>query len=138
MVSNDPPCARGCKYTLNTLMQTFGIKWMALSIYKQTLLDVISSLLQLLLDDRMPRIQEGGQLMRAMNVLMLKVMENANKTQLFESLLFLLRSMPPKVERSPPDVQGRFMDLVVKCLIKTTKAVGGFIEVGFKDVCHCC
>lgn len=128
MVSSDPPSARGCKYTLNTLMQTFGIKWMAHSIYKQTLLDVISSLLQLLLDNRMPKIQEGSQLMRAMNVLMLKVMENANKTHLFECLLFLLRKTPSKVERSAADVQGRFLDLVVKCLIKTTKAVGGFIE----------
>ncbi|CAD7700615.1 unnamed protein product [Ostreobium quekettii] len=128
IVSTDPPSARGCKYSLNTMMQTFGVKWMALAVDKQTLLDVISSLLQLLLDDRLPRIQEGGQLMRAMNVLMLKVMENANKTQLFESLLFLLRSMPPKVETATPDVQGRFMDLAVKCLIKTTKAVGGFME----------
>eukprot|EP00803_Ostreobium_quekettii_P007309 evm.model.scf_1455.1 EVM.evm.TU.scf_1455.1 scf_1455:6723-19697(-) len=128
MVSTDPPSARGCKYSLNTMMQTFAVKWMALAIDKQTLLDVISSLLQLLLDDRLPRVQEGAQLMRAMNVLMLKVMENANKTQLFESLLFLLRSIPPKVQNALPEVQGRFLDLAVKCLIKTTKAVGSFIE----------
>ena len=59
---------------------------MGFSIFEQNLfLDVIYSLLQLLLDDRMPRMQEGGQLIRAMNVLMLQLMETANKTQPSES-----------------------------------------------------
>lgn len=97
MDGREPPSNRGCKYTLNTLMQIFNIKSMAKAVDKQTLLDMISCLLMLLLDDRMTRVMDGPQLMKAMNVLMMKVLDNAKLNFVIGVLMFLLRAPPIKV-----------------------------------------
>ncbi|KAL6766815.1 TOG1 [Auxenochlorella protothecoides x Auxenochlorella symbiontica] len=120
------PSARGCKYGLNVLLQGLAIPDVALSLSQGVLRDTISLLLLRLLDDRsLLRFEEGPTLVKAVNVLMLKVLETTNRTYCFAALLQLLRA-PPKgitAEQLP-----KFYDLVVKCLIKLTKSLQAEME----------
>ncbi|GMH42322.1 hypothetical protein BSKO_10241 [Bryopsis sp. KO-2023] len=126
----DPPSNRGCKYTLNTMMQVFGIPEMARMIQRSTLKDTLGCLLTLLLDDRLPRVHEGTQLMKAMNVLVLRMLEMCNKNALFSVLLELLRNLPTQIQGSSLAIQDKFLNLVIKCLIKMTKSMGSLLMEG--------
>ena len=120
-----PAPSRGCKYVLNALMQTFSVVRMARAVAEPTVRAAIGELLLRLLDDRVARIEEGGQLVRALNLLMLKILENANRTSTFVALLLMLRKAPAALVASDAERRVRFSDLVVKCLIKLTRTLGG-------------
>ncbi|KAK4759750.1 hypothetical protein SAY87_022881 [Trapa incisa] len=121
--------SRSCKYVLNTLMQTFQIKHLAHAVKEGTLDRLITELLLWLLDERVPRMDDGSQLLKALNVLMLKILDNADRTSSFVVLINLLRPLDPLRWPSPAVNESyavrnqKFSDLVVKCLIKLTKVL---------------
>ncbi|GAB2232981.1 hypothetical protein Droror1_Dr00002194 [Drosera rotundifolia] len=132
--------SRSCKYVLNTLMQTFQSKKLAHAVKESTLNDLITELLLWLLDERVPQIDDGGQLLKALNVLMLKILENADRTSSFVVLFNLLRPLDPTRWPSPASAEAisvrnlKFSDLVVKCLIKLTKVLNLHIHEVDLDV----
>ncbi|XP_047149304.1 protein MOR1 [Vigna umbellata] len=121
--------SRSCKYVLNTLMQTFQNKRLAHAVNESTLDSLITELLLWLLDDRVPHMEDGSQLLKALNVLMLKILDNADRTSSFVVLINLLRPLDPSRWPSPASNESlasrnqKFSDLVVKCLIKLTKVL---------------
>ncbi|TVU36608.1 hypothetical protein EJB05_18547 [Eragrostis curvula] len=121
--------SRSCKYVLNTLMQTFQIKRLAHAVKEGTLDNLITELLLWLLDERVPLMDDGSQLLKALNVLMLKILDNAERTSSFVVLINLLRPLDPSRWPSPTASESlavknqKFSDLVVKCLIKLTKVL---------------
>ncbi|KAH6829059.1 ARM repeat superfamily protein [Perilla frutescens var. hirtella] len=121
--------SRSCKYVLNTLMQTFQNKRLAYAVKESTLDSLITELLLWLLDERVPQMDDGSQLLRALNVLMLKILDNADRTSSFTVLINLLRPLDPSRWPSPAANESltirnqKFSDLVVKCLIKLTKVL---------------
>ncbi|XP_071930544.1 protein MOR1-like isoform X1 [Coffea arabica] len=121
--------SRSCKYVLNTLMQTFQNRRLAHAVKESTLDSLITELLLWLLDERVPRMDDGSQLLKALNVLMLKILDNANRTSSFVVLINLLRPLDPSRWPSPAINESlairnqKFSDLVVKCLIKLTKVL---------------
>ena len=117
--------SRGCKYVLNTLMHSFQISPMAASVSEPTLRKIMKNLLILLLNEAIPSLEEGGQLLKALNVLMLKILENGNRTSTFLSLLWLLGEGACNVDEK---LCGKFSDLIIKCLIKQTKHLSASIE----------
>lgn len=121
--------SRSCKYVLNTLMQTFQIKKISHRVKTDTLQNLITELLLWLLDERVPIVDDGSQLLKALNVLMLKILENAARTSAFVVLIRLLQPLDPSRWPSPASRDAdamrshKFSDLVVKCLIKLTKVL---------------
>ncbi|XP_050225850.1 protein MOR1 isoform X2 [Mercurialis annua] len=121
--------SRSCKYVLNTLMQTFQNKRLAHAVKESTLDSLITELLLWLLDERVPHMDDGSQLLKALNVLMLKILDNADRTSSFVVLINLLRPLDPSRWPSPASSETfsirnqKFSDLVVKCLIKLTKVL---------------
>ncbi|KAA3489449.1 protein MOR1 isoform X1 [Gossypium australe] len=121
--------SRSCKYVLNTLMQTFQNKRLAHAVKENTLDNLITELLLWLLDERVPHMDDGSQLLKALNVLMLKILDNADRTSSFVVLINLLRPLDPSRWPSPAINETfaarnqKFSDLVVKCLIKLTKVL---------------
>lgn len=121
--------SRSCKYVLNTLMQTFQNKRLAHAVKESTLDSLITELLLWLLDERVPHMDDGSQLLKALNVLMLKILDNADRTSSFVVLIKLLRPLHPSRWPSPASNETfaarnqKFSDLVVKCLIKLTKVL---------------
>ena len=65
---------------------------------------------------------------QALNVLMLKMLENSNRTYAFMGLLMLTRAAPQELRHRTEDA-GRFFDLAVKCLIKISKALSDDLQV---------
>ncbi|XP_065847953.1 protein MOR1 [Euphorbia lathyris] len=121
--------SRSCKYVLNTLMQTFQNKRLAHAVKESTLDSLITELLLWLLDERVPHMDDGSQLLKALNVLMLKILDNADRTSSFAVLINLLSPLDPSRWPSPASSETfairnqKFSDLVVKCLIKLTKVL---------------
>ncbi|CAI0546153.1 unnamed protein product [Linum tenue] len=121
--------SRSCKYVLNTLMQTFQNRRLAHAVKESTLDSLITELLLWLLDERVPHMDDGSQLLKALNVLMLKILDNADRTSSFAVLINLLRPLDPSRWPSPASTEAfairnqKFSDLVVKCLIKLTKVL---------------
>ncbi|XWS11460.1 hypothetical protein CRYUN_Cryun37aG0000100 [Craigia yunnanensis] len=121
--------SRSCKYVLNTLVQAFQNKRLAHAVKENTLDNLITELLLWLLDERVPHMDDGSQLLKALNVLMLKILDNADRTSSFVVLINLLRPLDPSRWPSPAANETfaarnqKFSDLVVKCLIKLTKVL---------------
>ncbi|KAL0028272.1 hypothetical protein WJX79_006476 [Trebouxia sp. C0005] len=126
--SGQPSSSRGCKYALNTLMQTFQLKTMAANVAAGPLRECAAVLLKKLLDDKVPALLEGTQLLKALNVLMLKILDNCNRTYSFLALIVLLRCPPEQLQQHGQDILTKFSDLVVKCLIKLTKALQNTLD----------
>jgi len=96
------PNARACKYCLNALMNQFGHPSGAAAVTPATLRCVVRALLLRLVDDALGRLPEGEALLRALNVLMLKVLDHCDRTACFEVLLRLLREPPAEVVAAAP------------------------------------
>ena len=75
----------------------------------------------LIISPFLPRLQ-------ALNVLMLKILENCNRNHSFSALLSLLVKAPAEAT-GVAEQELRWADLVVKCLIKITKALPATLEV---------
>ncbi|XP_062115159.1 protein MOR1-like isoform X2 [Humulus lupulus] len=108
-------------------MQTFQNKRLAYAVKESTLDSLIIELLLWLLDERVPHMDDGSQLLKALNVLMLKILDYADRTSSFVVLINLLRPLDPSRWPSPASNETfavrnqKFSDMVVKCLIKLTK-----------------
>jgi cytoskeleton-associated protein 5 len=59
---------------LVAILQTFQIKRLAHAVKEGTLDNLITELLLWLLDERVPLMDDGSQLLKALNVLMLKIL----------------------------------------------------------------
>lgn len=115
------PSSRGCKFALNALLQGLGIPEVAKSIPQSTLRKTVSLLLCSLVEDPgLLAFEDGATLVRAVNVLIKKLLESVDINYVFAALLQLLRSPPPELA---PNVVDKYNDLVVKCLIKLTKSL---------------
>ena len=118
-----PSTTRACKYVLNTMMQVFQEPTLAASVGEENERATVAMLLERLLDPNVPKMEEGPQLVKALNVLMLKLLEHCPRTNSFRALLRLLADAPESVADDPAALV-KFHDLVVKCLIKLTKSLG--------------
>ena len=59
---------------ISTFFQTFQNKRFAHAVKESTLDSLITELLLWLLDERVPHMDDGSQLLKALNVLMLKIL----------------------------------------------------------------
>ncbi|GJU32403.1 hypothetical protein Tco_1175992, partial [Tanacetum coccineum] len=136
--------SRSCKYVLNTRMQAFQNKRFAHAVNQRTLDNLITELLLWSLDERVPRMDDGSQLLKALNVLMLKILDNAERTSSCVVIICLLKPLDPSRWSSPPSNESfatrnmKFSNLVVKCLIKLTKDLQSTIyEVDLDRILQC-
>ncbi|CAI9280408.1 unnamed protein product [Lactuca saligna] len=108
---------------------TFQNKQLAHVVNVRTLDNLITKLLLWLLDKRVPRMDDGSQLLNALNVLMLKIVDNSERTSSFMVLISLLKPLDTSRWPAPPSNESfatrnsKFSELVVKCLIKLTKVL---------------
>ncbi|XP_022845669.1 protein MOR1-like [Olea europaea var. sylvestris] len=113
-------------------MQTFQNKRLAHAVKESILDGLITELLLWLLDERLPRMDDGSQLLRALSVLMLKILDNADRTSSFVVLINLLRPIDPSRWPSPAVNEyltlrnQKFLDLVVKFFFPFLVKLGGF------------
>jgi hypothetical protein len=123
-----PLPSRGCKYAINLMLQTIMIDQVAVALSQRTLRLTISCLLVHLVEEGKRGLllfEEGQTLVRAVNVLLSKMLDSADPNNLFLALLLLLRDGPEEDENQinaasngGGALRDKFQDLVIKCLIK--------------------
>jgi len=117
------PASRICRHALTALMHVFSAPQAARAVSEPTLRGCAGELLTRLLDEHLGGVADGGDLVRSLNLLMLKLLENGTRTAGFVALLVLLRTPPPRVAAAAAPLRVSFNDLVVKCLIKLTRTL---------------
>eukprot|EP01135_Chromosphaera_perkinsii_P011858 Nk52_evm1s2514 gene=Nk52_evmTU1s2514 len=121
---------RLCKHLLNSLMHLFCKQQLALVVSKDALNQLMTELIHRLLDDKLPDVHDGKQISRALNMLMLKVLENCHRNVTFSVLIETLQKTSVGISKS--ENNGKFAELAMKCLWKLTKSLDADIE--FIDV----
>jgi len=85
---------------------------------------LMEELLQRLLDESLTKLEFGPQLLKALNILMLKILENCDKNDSFAVLIVLMRQSSSVMLQIPPaerEGQAKFTELAMKCLWKLTR-----------------
>jgi len=111
-----------CKYALNTVLEVFKQVDLALEMHDSTLEKLMKALLLRLLDKRL-RTEEHRNLVKGLNMLMLKVLENVDRTTSCHILLKFLRE---GLKAQPPSRS--FLDLTIKCLLKLVRKLSEFVD----------
>ncbi|XP_066276419.1 cytoskeleton-associated protein 5-like isoform X5 [Branchiostoma lanceolatum] len=101
---------------LATLIALFQNLTLATQASKDVLRDLFSVLITLLLDEHLPHYGDGPQVIRSVNVLVVKVIEKSDLTNCLGALIKLLHGCVASETSAP-----KFTDLTMKCIWKTTK-----------------
>ena len=114
---------RPSKYVLNAVMHAFAVPAVARAVTAPTVRALASSLLIRLLDGSLDAVADGGMLLRAVNVAMLRVVQCGSPRATLPALVRLLEVPPPTVVAAGDAARARFDELAAKCLTKATKAL---------------
>jgi cytoskeleton-associated protein 5 len=79
-----PGTGRLCKHLVNVLVQTFSISELAKSLTRDSVFHCMQEVLHRLLDPNLQSLDQGPQLSRALNVLMVRILENSNRNMSFK------------------------------------------------------
>uniref|UniRef100_A0A4W3JM28 Cytoskeleton associated protein 5 n=1 Tax=Callorhinchus milii TaxID=7868 RepID=A0A4W3JM28_CALMI len=97
---------------IGDMITLFQIETLAKEASVGVLKDLMYGLILLMLDSRLEDLDEGPQVIRSVNLLMVKVLEKSDPTNILSSLILLLQdSLLATANNSP-----KFSELVMKCL----------------------
>ncbi|GJD08766.1 Cytoskeleton-associated protein 5 [Galdieria sulphuraria] len=122
---------RKLKYFLNGLMQICLRKSFVALLDPQISLCLLDELLTRLLSTQIPLWKDGSQVVRALNLLVLKILENSDRTSLYSVLFELLSKEEDSILRESDsrsvEQAKKKISLIVKCISKLSKT--GFSSV---------
>ncbi|CAK6966388.1 cytoskeleton-associated protein 5 isoform X3 [Scomber scombrus] len=96
---------------IGNMLSLFSMEPLAREASMGVLKDLMHGLITLMLDARVEDIEEGQQLIRSVNLLVIKVMERSDQTNILSALLVLLQESLVTTAGSP-----MLPELVMKCL----------------------
>ncbi|XP_061853782.1 cytoskeleton-associated protein 5 isoform X2 [Colius striatus] len=99
----------GC--IMGTMISLFCIENLAREASTGVLKDLMHGLITLMLDSRVEDLEDGDQVIRAINFLVVKVLEKSDQTNILSALVVLLQDSLLATASSP-----KFSELVMKCL----------------------
>lgn len=106
---------------LATLFQTEGLsKEASVGVLK----DLMHGLLTLLLDTRLEDLEDGPQVIRSINMLLLKVLDKSDQTSILSSLIRLLQDCLA----TPANNSTKYCELVMKCLWRLSRLLPNIIH----------
>ncbi|CAO2579863.1 Cytoskeleton-associated protein 5 [Lemmus lemmus] len=97
--------------SIQALTQLFQIESLAREASTGVLKDLMHGLITLMLDSRIEDLEEGQQVIRSVNLLVVKVLEKSDQTNILSALLVLLQDSLLATATSP-----KYSELVMKCL----------------------
>ena len=126
----DQHSPRFCKYLLSLLVQIFSSKESASFVPYISLESCIKDIIYRLVDPNMPIIDPSKNLSRALNMLMVRIIDNCEPNATFRSLLLILKdgSLDEPESLEAINIQKKFTELVMKCLWKITKVIPTFLH----------
>ncbi|XP_070200256.1 cytoskeleton-associated protein 5-like isoform X2 [Littorina saxatilis] len=101
---------------LSTLLQIFQSSTLAHKASKDVVRDVMTSLVTLMLDDRLMDIHDGPQVVRSVNLTVVRIVEHADCTNVMGALIRLLQECVASETTS-----AKFVEIVMKCLWKMVR-----------------
>lgn len=93
------------------MLSLFSMESLAREASMGVLKDLMHGLMTLMLDSRVEDIEDGQQLIRSVNLLVVRVLEKSDQTNILSALLVLLQDSLISTAGSP-----MFSELVMKCL----------------------
>nr|XP_033784266.1 cytoskeleton-associated protein 5 isoform X2 [Geotrypetes seraphini] len=96
---------------IGNMISLFQIENLAREASTGVLKDLMHGLITLMLDSRVEDLEEGQQIIRSVNLLVVKVLEKSDHTNILSALLVLLQDSLLATASSP-----KFSELVMKCL----------------------
>ncbi|XP_038047612.1 cytoskeleton-associated protein 5-like [Patiria miniata] len=112
-----------CRCMVALLMSLFHSRPLAQEASKDVLCDLLNGLVTVLLDDRLMALEGGPQVMRSVNVLLVKVVENADHSNTMGALIKLLQDCAARESSAP-----KFVQLVMKCLWRMVRMMPNIID----------
>ncbi|CAG8484013.1 10579_t:CDS:10 [Racocetra fulgida] len=110
---------RLCKHLVNALVLLFSNKNLALAVSQESLERLLSELAHRLLDLNLQVLEAGQQLSKALNVSMVKVLENSNRNATYR-----------EVDAAAATTHTKFTELIMKCLWKLARSVQENLKSG--------
>uniref|UniRef100_A0A8D2LNZ0 Cytoskeleton associated protein 5 n=1 Tax=Varanus komodoensis TaxID=61221 RepID=A0A8D2LNZ0_VARKO len=96
---------------IGNMISLFQIESLVREASAGVLKDLMHGLITLMLDSRVEDLEEGQQVIRSVNLLVVKVLEKSDQTNILSALLVLLQDSLLATASSP-----KFSELVMKCL----------------------
>ncbi|XP_077599193.1 cytoskeleton-associated protein 5 isoform X1 [Stigmatopora nigra] len=96
---------------LSNMLSLFSLESLAREASMGVLKDLMHGLITLILDSRVEDTEEGQQVIRSVNLLVVKVLEKSDQTNIISALLVMLQDTLVPTAGTP-----RFSELVMKCL----------------------
>ncbi|XP_053304724.1 cytoskeleton-associated protein 5 isoform X2 [Spea bombifrons] len=96
---------------IGNMISLFQMESLAREASTGVLKDLMHGLITLMLDARVEDLEEGQQVVRSVNLLVVKVLEKSDQTNILSALLVLLQDSLLATASSP-----KFSELVMKCL----------------------
>nr|XP_048284171.1 cytoskeleton-associated protein 5 [Myodes glareolus] len=96
---------------IGNMISLFQIESLAREASTGVLKDLMHGLITLMLDSRIEDLEEGQQVIRSVNLLVVKVLEKSDQTNILSALLVLLQDSLLATASSP-----KYSELVMKCL----------------------
>ncbi|KAI8882635.1 ARM repeat-containing protein [Backusella circina FSU 941] len=120
-----PATTRLCKHLVNALVLLFSNRDLACAVPLESLRHLLQELTHRLLDQKMLQLESGPQLSKALNVAMVKVLENSKRNITFSALLSILGSCSEGLRPgdSPSAKNTKYTELIMKCLWKLAKTI---------------
>ncbi|XP_014737318.1 PREDICTED: cytoskeleton-associated protein 5 isoform X2 [Sturnus vulgaris] len=99
---------------IGSMITLFQIESLAREASTGVLKDLMHGLITLMLDSRVEDLEEGEQVIRSVNLLVVKVLEKSDQTNILSALLVLLQDS--LLATANLEVAPKFSELVMKCL----------------------
>ncbi|XP_071956177.1 cytoskeleton-associated protein 5-A-like isoform X2 [Antedon mediterranea] len=105
------------------LMSLFQNRMLATKASKDVLCDLVNGLITVLIDNRLESFEEGPQVIRSINMLMVKVLDQSDPTNSMCALLKLLQEYVAQESSSQ-----KFVQLIMKCLWRMVRSMPEIIH----------
>ncbi|KAJ1982689.1 hypothetical protein H4R34_001626 [Dimargaris verticillata] len=113
-----------CEQVVMCLKFMFTTPELARTVEKDTLQSIITEILKRLIDPKLALREEGQNLIRSMNVLVVRILDYSNRNRVYDALLDILGQacvdLPP-VTSPVAEQEGQFAHLTLKCIWKLSK-----------------
>uniref|UniRef100_A0A8C5J3H9 Cytoskeleton associated protein 5 n=1 Tax=Junco hyemalis TaxID=40217 RepID=A0A8C5J3H9_JUNHY len=108
---------------IGSMITLFQIESLAREASTGVLKDLMHGLITLMLDSRVEDLEEGEQVIRSVNLLVVKVLEKSDPTNILSALLVMLQDSLLATASSP-----KFSELVMKCLWRMVRLLPETID----------
>lgn len=117
--------SRLCRYVTNALVLITNNLTLCRELNEDVIEILVSETLSALVSERIRSFEDQEQLEKALNILIVKVLEGVPQNRSYSALLTVLR----EAFRIPPAETDKFPELVMKCLWKLTKQLSTNLQV---------